>query len=458
MFAALVEAALRGSVLLATTWVVLKALRLRDIAAEKNVWTLVAAASLAMPLLSRAVVSIAPSFAVLPSQPSALPAELQGMNPGLVAGHATNWISIVYLLGMAALMVRFAIGLWISSRVRRHARRLAGPSMQGLDVRVSTAMRGPASFVSTILLPPGCEFWDRSMLAAVLAHEQAHIRNRDGYRLWLATMYRAAFWFNPLAHLLYRRLQMLSELTSDEAAAAAMGDRAAYADVLRRVASQPRLFTATVAMAIRSTLNGRLKRLVEEPAPCVHLGRRQNALLVCATFVFIALAAVVSGRATTMAAERIATLEFYLVDQFSDAYTAQQTGKVPAGDRLYKERDGRPVLLKREAVASSAELTQVSTKQTENGFIVQVRLNERGAASLLRITRQNIGSRMAVVYTEHTLPRPRDSDRQVPRTGIGQVISQAVIRGSFGREFQITGLNAEEATTLASQFGRTLPP
>ena len=441
MFAAVIEAALRGSLLLAMTWLVLKALGLRDLAAEKNLWTLVAAASLAMPLLSRAVVSLTPSFDVLPIHPAGLPA-LQAMQAAMTAPLLARWCSIVYLLGMTALIARFLTGLWLGARIRRRARRLAEPYVDGLDVRVSAAIRGPASFASTILLPPTYAAWDDSMLVAVLAHEQAHIRNRDGYRLWLATLYRAVFWFNPLAHLLYRRLHILSELTSDEVAAVALGDRAAYAEVLRRIASPSPLFTATVAMAVRSTLNVRLNRLIAAPMPRPRLGRGRHAVLVGAAVAFVALAAVLSGRATTLAAERIATLECFLVDQHSDAYTAQNTGKVPAGDRLYTDRDGRPVLLRRQAVVANGELTQVRTVQTDYGPIVQVQLSKRGGASLLRITRQNIGSRMAVVYAE------RDSRH---------VISQAVIRGAFGGEFQITGLNAQEAATLASQLDHALP-
>ena len=71
MLAAVIEAAVRGSVLLAMSWMALKALRVRDLTTEKQLWTLVAIASLAMPLLSRAIVPLAPSLDVLPSPRSA---------------------------------------------------------------------------------------------------------------------------------------------------------------------------------------------------------------------------------------------------------------------------------------------------------------------------------------------------------------------------------------------------
>ena len=366
------------------------------------------------------------------------------MDPGSAQTRVAQACSVIYLLGMAALMARFMIGLWMGGRMRRRAVRLSSLSTAGLDVRVSSALRGPASFASTILLPSEYESWDRPMLAAVLAHEQAHIRNHDCYRLWLAALYRAVFWFNPLAHLLYRHVHMLCELASDEAAVAAIGDRAGYADVLRRVASQQPAFIATIAMATPSTLGHRLKRLVEDSTPHARLGGGRMAALLCAILVLIALAAVPVGRATALAADQVASLEFYLVDEHANATLAQRTGKVPAGDRLYEARDGRPLLLKRKLIVASGDLRQVDTKPTADGTVVQIQLDARAGATLRRTTRQNIGNRMAAVYVEHA--------------GAARVISDAVIRGEFGDQFQITGLSPEEARTLASQFSRTLSP
>src|ERR1700679_4204219 len=118
MLTTMIEAALRGSLLLVMTWLVLKALRVWDATTEKRVWTLVAAASLAMPLLSWAVFPVAPSFDVLPSRPSAL-LVLRGVQ--LAATHIAQWCSIVYLAGMIALIARFVTGLWIGARIRDRA-------------------------------------------------------------------------------------------------------------------------------------------------------------------------------------------------------------------------------------------------------------------------------------------------------------------------------------------------
>ena len=48
-----------------------------------------------------------------------------------------------------------------------------------------------------------------------------------------------------------------------------------------------------------------------------------------------------------------ATLEFRLVDEGNDAYTAQARGRAPLGTKLYQERNGSPVLLKRKVMLLS---------------------------------------------------------------------------------------------------------
>ncbi len=55
---------------------------------------------------------------------------------------------------------------------------------------------------------------------------------------------------------------------------------------------------------------------------------------------------------------------------------------------------------------------------------------------MVSTTRDNVGRRMAVVYN-------------------GQVINSAVIRGAFGGQFQVSGLTAAEANSLAIQLTPT---
>jgi len=148
---------------------------------------------------------------------------------------------------------------------------------------------------------------------------------------------------------------------------------------------------------------------------------------------------------------KVATLEFHLVDENTNPYQAQQSGQVPLGDKLYKMKDGvTPILLKREVVVTGDELTQATSTTGQDGPAVNIRLDARGAASMLRTTRQNVGHRLAVVYIERTRQQVVVGTHKIDRENISQqVISDATIRGVFGPQFDVTGLTQGEANDLA---------
>lgn len=139
--------------------------------------------------------------------------------------------------------------------------------------------------------------------------------------------------------------------------------------------------------------------------------------------------------AMAQVAQRPALLEFHLVDDQNNPVRAQQSGAVPSGDKLYKEQDGTPILLRREAVATSDEITNIVAATTQDGPAIDIRLDARGAASMLSTTRANLGHELATMYN-------------------GQVINHAVIQGIFGRRFQVTGLTVAEAHAIAMRFTR----
>ena len=148
---------------------------------------------------------------------------------------------------------------------------------------------------------------------------------------------------------------------------------------------------------------------------------------------------------------RVATLEFRLEDMDHNAYEAMQTGRVPLGSKLYTHtRFGRPVLLKREVIATGDQLTNATTGQSQEGPAVNIRLDARAGDAMLRTTRQNLNRRMAVVLIEKRRESSEVDGKKVTREVIDeQVINDATIRGVFSNNFQITGLQAGEARELA---------
>ena len=148
---------------------------------------------------------------------------------------------------------------------------------------------------------------------------------------------------------------------------------------------------------------------------------------------------------------RVATLEFRLEDMQNNAYEAQQTGRVPLGSKLYTHtRIGRPVLLKREVIATGDQLTNATSGQSQEGPAVNIRLDARAGDAMLRTTRANLNRRMAVVLIEKHRETSEVSGKKVSREVTDeQVINDATIRGVFSNNFQITGLQAGEARELA---------
>ncbi len=147
---------------------------------------------------------------------------------------------------------------------------------------------------------------------------------------------------------------------------------------------------------------------------------------------------------------KVATLEFRLVDTVNSPAEAARTGRAPLGTRLYRERSGSPVLLKRDVIATGEQLIDASFTPSQGEPAVSVRLDSRGGEEMLRTTRENLNRPMAVVFIERDRELvERDGQQVVVDRSKEEVISVATIRGVFSNNFQITGLSAAEATELA---------
>ncbi len=147
-----------------------------------------------------------------------------------------------------------------------------------------------------------------------------------------------------------------------------------------------------------------------------------------------------------------ATLEFRLVDTEHDVEAALQ-GHPPIGSKLYYDRKGQPVLLKRRVIVTGDQIVDASSgfDQQTGSPAVFVTLDSVGAKKMSRVTRENIGKPMAVVFIENRLETKKVDGKIVKvRRRVEEVINVATIRGRFGKRFQITGLDStEEARNLA---------
>ena len=135
-----------------------------------------------------------------------------------------------------------------------------------------------------------------------------------------------------------------------------------------------------------------------------------------------------------------ATLEFRMVHLDGDAQAAVD-GKTPVSAKLYYERDGSPILLKKRVMLTGEYIIDASSgiEQQSGQPAVFITLDGKGARIFSRATREEIGKPMAVVYIEQQQGR-----------AVEEVINVATIRDELSKRFQITGLDTtEEARTLA---------
>lgn len=157
------------------------------------------------------------------------------------------------------------------------------------------------------------------------------------------------------------------------------------------------------------------------------------------------------GVQDTVQAKRIigatATLEYRAVDIENDAVAAANSGRIPPTSRLYYDRNGQPVLLKKRLIVSGDQLIGANSgfDPTSGSPMVSVTLDGAGARRMFDFTTESVGKPMAVLYIE---------DRYDPGTGrnrrVEEVISVANIREPFGKRFQTTGLgSSDEAANLA---------
>ena len=136
---------------------------------------------------------------------------------------------------------------------------------------------------------------------------------------------------------------------------------------------------------------------------------------------------------------RTATLEVRLVDESAEARAAESgTGPVPFGDERFMERNGQPVIVKKQVILTGENLTDAQPgfdSQTQEAA-VHLTLDAKGSRIFKDVTRENIGKRMAILLFEK---------------GKGEVVTAPVIRSEIGGgRVQISGrMSTVEANDTA---------
>lgn len=144
---------------------------------------------------------------------------------------------------------------------------------------------------------------------------------------------------------------------------------------------------------------------------------------------------------------KVATVKLQLQDISHDAEVAAKTGTVPFGSKLYfYNEEGReePILLKNQVVLQGTSIINASSMIGDNGRpVVQIRVSGSDVPSFNRITAENVGKPLAVVYVEtKTFHEMQNGKVVTTHRQVERVINLAVIQTALGNNFQITNLSS----------------
>jgi len=135
---------------------------------------------------------------------------------------------------------------------------------------------------------------------------------------------------------------------------------------------------------------------------------------------------------------RTATLEMRLVDESTEGRAAELgTGPVPFGSEKFLDRQGRPVIVKKQVLVTGENLTDAQPgfdSQTQQPK-VDLTMDAKGGRIMRDVSRDNFRKRMAMLIFEK---------------GKGEVLTAPSINGELGNRFQISGsMSVVEANDLA---------
>ncbi len=199
------------------------------------------------------------------------------------------WLQVIFGLWMVGFLIA-SVRLGIAARgiALWRRRSVLDSEMAGVEIRRLEGLKSPVAagvIRPVIFVPQDWNEWSGETRRIVLEHELAHHRRRDPLWRWIAEIACAVHGGNPLVLWISRRLTMQCEYACD-AMVLKNGTRAGdYARLLCEFAEDRAPSGPVLAMAVASSLESRVRRLMKPK------GNRGNAPL----FVLVTLTMAFAG-------------------------------------------------------------------------------------------------------------------------------------------------------------------
>ncbi|MBA2305483.1 MAG: M56 family metallopeptidase, partial [Acidobacteria bacterium] len=393
----LADAAVKATLLLGAAAITTRVLRHSSAAARHLVWTAALIAVLILPIVSMAIpqwrvplVTLSRSTAIGTGQlgggDAASASTAAGMRarlgvsaqgPAQTAGggrapsesrRSLAWGTLLFglwITGALVILTRLGIGMIAVQAMSRRtltasnaawlplARQLA--SDLGIGRITFRRSRHPSISMPmawgvvrpVVVMPAEADGWSRDRLRIVLLHELAHVKRADCLTHMLAQAACALYWMNPLAWMAARQARAERERACDDLVLACGTPGAEYADQLLQIARDMRtgrfsstIATASLAMANRSQLEGRLMAILDPSVPRTGLSRVRT---------------LVGSAAALLTLVPLASLQPFTYAQAPAADALTQAGTAPP---QVQAAPARPEVPTRVATAVEQRITQ----------------------------------------------------------------------------------------------------
>lgn len=295
------------------------------------------------------------------------------------------WLAVAWLGGVLGLSLRLVMGWRVVQRLQRLATPItAGPWREAFDVLLARMKCSrPILLAESVLVevPTVIGWWSPVILvpasllsgisshemAAILAHELAHIRRHDYLINLCQTVVETLLFYHPAVWWVSNQIRQEREQACDDEAVASCGDVVTYARALlvleeHRLTRSSDHNTALVVAASGGSLRERVFRLIDPESARPQTPGPASFVIVAAAALLIGTMSVATQASGELGADQSPPKTNQEAGVGNDPSDSATLAPAPAQDRKHQVAQWRPLL--------QSDLTQDLSVQRDHVYAV----------------------------------------------------------------------------------------